>query len=129
MNLKILLPSRIFAETSAVARINVQTLTGSFGLLPHRLDCVVALTPGILTWQGETGGERFAAIDDGVLVKAGPEVFVSVRRAYSGSDLAQLHQTVLQQLLVQDDKAQAMRAVMSRLESGFLHRFAAMQHG
>ncbi|MEO8053103.1 MAG: F0F1 ATP synthase subunit epsilon, partial [Acidobacteriota bacterium] len=53
INLKILLPFQIFAEKSGVSRIVAETSEGSFGLLPHRLDCVAALTPGILIYENE----------------------------------------------------------------------------
>ena len=46
MNLKILLPFQVFAERAGVTRIVVETREGSFGLLPHRLDCVAALRRG-----------------------------------------------------------------------------------
>ena len=81
MHLKVLLPFQIFTEKSDVLRIVAETREGSFGLLPHRLDCVAALTPGILTFETASDGEVFVAVDEGVLVKAGPEVLVSVRRA------------------------------------------------
>ena len=51
MNLKVLLPFQIFADKTGVSRIVAETHEGSFGLLPHRLDCVAALTPGILIYQ------------------------------------------------------------------------------
>src|ERR1700678_1778981 len=81
MNLKVLLPFQVFAEKTGVSRIVAETAEGSFGLLPHRLDCVAALAPGILTYQTEAEGEVFVAVDEGVLVKTGPDVLVSVRRA------------------------------------------------
>ena len=56
MHLKILLPFQIFADKPGVTRIVAETLEGSFGLLPHRLDCVAALSPGILTYETETEG-------------------------------------------------------------------------
>ena len=37
MNLKILLPFKVFAEKTGVSRIVARTRDGSFGLLPHRL--------------------------------------------------------------------------------------------
>ena len=37
---------QVFAERSGVSRIVAETRQGSFGLLPHRLDCVAALVPG-----------------------------------------------------------------------------------
>src|ERR1019366_3452426 len=39
MNLKVLLPFEIFAEKTGLSRIVAETREGSFGLLPHRLDC------------------------------------------------------------------------------------------
>ena len=51
MNLKILLPFQIFAEKTGVSRIIAETREGSFGLLPHRLDCVAGLAPGILIYE------------------------------------------------------------------------------
>ena len=44
MNLKVLLPFQIFADKTGVSRIVAETREGSFGLLPHRLDCVAALS-------------------------------------------------------------------------------------
>src|SRR5580698_4603234 len=71
INLKVLLPFQIFVEKEGVMRIVAQTLQGSFGLLPQRLDCAAALEPGILTYETESEGEIYVAIDRGVLVKAG----------------------------------------------------------
>jgi F-type H+-transporting ATPase subunit epsilon len=90
MKLKILLPFQVFAEKTGVSRIVAETLAGSFGLLPHRLDCVAALAPGILVYETEAEGEVCVAVDEGVLVKTGPDVLVSVRRAIDGADLRQL---------------------------------------
>ena len=74
MNIKILLPFQIFAEKSNVLRIVAETDEGSFGILPHRLDCVAALCPGILTYETRAEGVLYVAIDQGVLVKAGQDV-------------------------------------------------------
>jgi F-type H+-transporting ATPase subunit epsilon len=127
MRLKILLPFEVFAEIANVSRIVAETADGSFGLLPNRLDCVAALVPGILTWQAATGGEVFAAIDDGTLVKTGQDVVVSVRRALQGHDLASLRATVDQEFLTLDRDEQDVRDVMAKLETGFVRRFVQMQ--
>jgi len=91
MTLKVLLPSRSSPRRPVVSRIVAETREGSFGLLPHRLDCVAALAPGILTYETEADGEVFVAVDEGVLVKTGPDVLVSVRRAISERTSANLH--------------------------------------
>lgn len=129
MNLSVLLPFQVFAERSGVKRIVAETPEGSFGLLPHRLDCVAALTPGILVYETEAEGEVFVAVDEGVLVKAGADVLVSVRRAVGGSELGQLRKAVEKEFLTLDENEQRARSVMAKLESGFLRRFVGFQHG
>jgi F-type H+-transporting ATPase subunit epsilon len=128
MNLKVLLPFQIFAEKTGVSRIVAETREGSFGLLPQRLDCVAALAPGILVYETDAGGEAFVAVDEGVLVKTGPNVLVSVRRALDGADLGQLRDVVEQEFLTLDEHEQSMRLVLAKLEAGFLRRFASFQH-
>jgi F-type H+-transporting ATPase subunit epsilon len=63
-----------------------------------------------------------------VLVKTGPDVLVSVRRALSGKDLGQLHEAVTREFLTLDEHEQSVRTVMAKLETGFLRRFATFQH-
>jgi len=125
MQLKILLPCQVFAEKTDVLRVVAETREGSFGVLPHRLDCVAALVPGILTYETAADGEVFVAVDGGILVKTGAEVLVSVRLALGGSDLGQLRASVESEFLTLDANEKSLRSVMAKLESGFLHRFAA----
>lgn len=128
MGLKILLPFQVYAEKAGVLRIVAEMREGSFGLLPHRLDCVAALAPGILTYETEADGEVFVAVDEGVLVKTGMDVLVSVRRAIGGSDLGQLRDTVEREFLTLDEHEKSVRSVMARLETGLIRRFARLQN-
>lgn len=128
MNLKILLPFKVFAEKTGVLRIVAGTRDGSFGLLPHRLDCTAALVPGILVFETEAEGEVFVAIDEGVLVKAGTDVLVSVRNAIGGMDLDQLREAVEREFLNLDEQEKSVRSVLTKLESGFIRRFVAFHH-
>ena len=128
MHLKVLLPFQVFAEKADVTRIVAETREGSFGLLPHRLDCVAALVPGILIYQAESGSEVLVAVDEGVLVKTGADVLVSVRRAIGGTDLGQLHAAVEKEFLTLDENEQSVRSAVTKLETGFLRRFATLQH-
>ena len=128
MNLKVLLPFQVFADRSGVTRIVAETRAGALGLLPHRLDCVAALAPGILTYATDADGEVYLAVDEGVLVKTGPNVLVSVRRAIGGTDLGQLRAAVEQEFLTLDAQEQGLRSVMAKLETGVLRRFMSLQH-
>jgi len=128
MTLKILLPFRIFAEQKGVTRIVAETRQGAFGLLPQRLDCVAALEPGILTYETDGEDEKYVALDEGVLVKSGPDVMVSVRNAIAGTDLGQLREAVEREFLTLDEQEQSLRSVMAKLESSFVRRFADFRH-
>jgi len=128
MQLKILLPSRVFGEIVDVTRVVAEARGGSFGILPHRLDCVAALAPGILIYATEAKGDVYVAVDEGVLVKIGPQVLVSVRYAVGGTDLGQLRQAVEREFLSLDDREKSVRAAVAKLESGLIRRFAEFHH-
>jgi F0F1-type ATP synthase epsilon subunit len=87
MMVKVILPSGVLLEQAAV-KVVAEAQNGSFGLLPRHVDFVAALVPGILTLTSEEGEDTFLAVDEGVLVKHGPEVLVStwnaVRRGAKG---------------------------------------------
>ena len=123
MQLEILLPFKVFARHTNVSRIVAETADGAFGLLPRRLDCVAALVPGILVCESDEAGEIWVAIDEGVLVKAGRQVSVSVRRALGGTDPERLRHAVEQEFQVRDAREQNVRQVMARLEAGFMRRY------
>ena len=128
MNLKVLLPFQIFVERTGVSRIVAETREGSLGLLPHRLDCVAALAPGILIYETQSDGEAFVAVNEGVLVKAGPDVFVSVRRAMAGTDLGQLREAVEREFLTLNAQEQSVRAVLAKMEGDLIRRMANFQN-
>jgi F-type H+-transporting ATPase subunit epsilon len=128
MILRILLPFHVFAHVEDVVRVVAHTDAGSFGLLPHRLDCTAALAPGILMYETRSQGEVYVAVDEGVLIKVGPSVVVSVRRAMGGTDLAKLREAVEQDFLVVDERERDVRSVMAKLEAGFLRRYATFRH-
>jgi F-type H+-transporting ATPase subunit epsilon len=128
MKLKVLLPFQVFTEKANVLRIVAETLAGSIVFLPNRLDCVASLPAGILVIETEDQGETYVAIDEGVLVKAGHEVLVSVRNAIGGAELGKLREAVEQDFLTLDEHEETVRAVLARIESGFIRRLADFHH-
>ncbi len=123
MNLKILLPYQVFADLKGIRRIVAESFQGSFGILPQRLDCTAALAPGILTYETEAGKEVFIAIDEGILVKTGRDVMVSVRNAFEGKELGSLHKTVKEEYKNVNELEKKVRSVMARLEIGFIRLY------
>ncbi|MFT7314346.1 MAG: F-type H+-transporting ATPase subunit epsilon [Paraglaciecola sp.] len=126
MHLKILLPHLVFTEHTDVLRIVSETHEGSFGILPHRLDCAAALIPGILTYETKAQGEVFVGVDEGVLVKTGDQVLISVRRAFGGVPLTALRQAIKTEFLCLDEQDKALHQVLTKLESGFLRQFSEL---
>ncbi len=127
MDLKILLPFEVFADLTGVKRIVAETHNGSFGLLPHRLDCTASLAPGILIYETDALGEVCIAIDEGILVKVGTQVMVSVRNAIGGVELGSLHKAIEKKFLNIDEQEKNVRQVMAKLEIGFIRRFERFQ--
>jgi len=99
------------------------------GILPRRLDCVAALVPGILLFEDGYGGETYVAVDEGVLVKKGSQVLVSVRNAIGGDDLGLLREAIDREFRNLDDEARSVRQVLAKMESMFIRRFVRYQHG
>lgn len=128
MTLKILLPFEILNEIKGVSRIVAESTEGSFGILPHRLDCVASLMPGILIYEVLDEPEVYVAVDAGVLAKTGLEVIVSVRNAIVGTDLQQLHETVQREFLNLNEREQDFRAIMTKMETGFIRHLIELHH-
>ncbi|WP_332038788.1 F0F1 ATP synthase subunit epsilon [Salegentibacter sp.] len=121
MTVKILLPFKVFDKVRNVKRVVAETGEGSFGFLPQRLDCVAALIPGVFIYETEAEGVQYLAIDEGILVKAGLEVLISVRNAIGGGDLGKLQESVEKEFVDLDETEKKVRSVMAKLESGFIY--------
>lgn len=121
MNLKVLLPHKVFVDNRKVTRIVMQTYKGSFGIWPQRLDCVAALAPGIFTYETGPGKVSYLALQEGVLVKAGRDVMVSVRNAIGGVDLGKLRESVEKDFKEMSEREKKVKVAMAKLESSFIY--------
>jgi len=123
MTLVVLLPEKVLLRRP-VKKIIAEGQSGSFGLLPRHVDFVEVLVPGILAFvpTGESD-EVFVAVDDGLLVKCGREVRVSVRNAVIGPELGELEQTVRDRFEQIDAREQTMRTALAKLESEVIRSF------
>jgi F-type H+-transporting ATPase subunit epsilon len=128
MRLRVLLPYQVLLDQAGVSSMVAETRAGSLGLLPQRLDCVAALEAGILSYTTAAEGEVYMAVDEGILVKTGLDVMVSVRNAQSGADLGKLEAAVRDQFLNLDERERKVRTVLAKLESGFIRRFTGLKH-
>lgn len=129
MQLEILLPHGVFARISDVTRVVAMTRTGSVGLLPRRLDCAVALIPGLLTYATGNEGDVHIAVDSGVLVKTADRVRVCVRHAIAGADLGRLREAVEKEFLNLSEQEKVTRSILAQLETGLIRRLLELRHG
>jgi F-type H+-transporting ATPase subunit epsilon len=128
MRLKVLLPTRILIDQDAT-KITAEAENGSFCILPHHIDFVAALVPGILFFNSNSEDE-FLAVDEGILVKLGNEVMVSIRKAVRGKNLGTLKQTVEEEFRIIDEKEKKTRSILVKLELDFArHIFQLREHG
>ena len=123
MKLEILLPYKVFLKEDDVSRVVVETSAGVMGFLPQRLDCAAVLVPGIMEYEAAGAGVKYIALDEGVLVKTGPEITISVRNAIGGASLGELQQLVEKEFLELDERERNVRSTMAKLESDFIHQF------
>jgi F-type H+-transporting ATPase subunit epsilon len=139
MTLRILRPEKVLLERR-VRKVVAEGESGSFGLLPRHVDFVEALVPGILTFEpaaphaeSEEGGadatleDVFVAVDEGVLVKCGHIVYVSVRNAVVGPELGTLEDTVRERFQRIDEREGAMRTALARMESEVIRSFVEFE--
>ena len=122
MNLKIFELARIILDIS-VTKVIAEDFNGYFELLPRHIDFITGLVSGILTYEQEDGNTRYAALNEGVLVKAGPAVFVSTSRAVLGNDLPELEGLLQREFLVEDERERKVRTAAARLEADLARRF------
>ena len=125
MTLKILLPERVVLRETVDAVV-AEGANGSFGLLPRHIDFVAPLVPGILAYRRDEE-EAFVAVDEGVLVKCGDEVLVSVRDAVVGPDLESLEETVRTQFEERREEEKTMHSALAKLEAEVVRRFTELR--
>jgi len=125
MTLKILLPERVVLHET-VDKVVAEGGNGSFGLLPRHIDFVAPLVPGILSYT-QDAEEAFVAVDEGVLVKCGDEVLVSVRDAVIGPSLESLEETVRTRFEERRDQERVMHSALAKLEAEVVRRFMELR--
>ena len=119
MRLKALMPSGVVLDREVV-RVRFDARDGSRTFLPHHADFVTAVVPGLVSFNPvETPDEEiFMACDQGVLVKEGDLVRLSVRRAVISNDLAVLTKAIGEEFKKVEDERKTVNAAMARLEVG-----------
>ena len=138
IHLQVLLPTEILVDRY-VYSVTADADNGSFFVLPRHVDFVTVLRPGILTFrEGSRGGsgpdgsdkeslERYVGLSEGILVKSGRMVLVSVVHAALGTDLDQLRDLVRERFVELEETERAAVSAVARLEADFVRRFLKLE--
>ncbi len=121
-----MLPTKILVDEE-VTKIIAEAENGSFCLLPHHIDWVSALVPGLLSFVSVEGQEKFLAVDEGILVKCGTQVLVSTRQAVLGDNLGTLRDRVDSQFRVIDEREKLARSALAKLEASVIRHFIELE--
>jgi len=81
-----------------------------------------------LTYQEKEGEPVYLAVAEGVLVKVGAQVLVSVRDAIGGSDLGRLQEAVKQRFLTLDKQQRDVHDALVRMEGRFVGQIVELFH-
>lgn len=125
MQLKVMEPECVLVDREA-DKIIAEGTNGSFCLKPRHVDFVSALKTGILMY--ESGGEEYyIAVDEGILVKVGERVLVSVLNGIMGSDLSKLEQSVRQRFEKTEAMNKAAGIAQKSMEADLLLHFLELE--
>lgn len=126
IHLQVLLPTEVLID-EAVLKVIAHGENGSFCLLPRHIDFVSALVPSVLYFNDQDNVEKYAAIDQGILVKSGHKVQISTFNGVCGTALEQLHKLIDERFLELDEHERKTRTALARLEAGALRGFRELQ--
>jgi len=121
VRLKVWIPTEVLLDEE-VRKITAEAEDGWFCILPRHIDFVTSLVPGILSFQLPNQETEYLAIDRGVLVKCGPEVSLSTRRAVRSASLDGLKENVERQFQALQEKDQAAREYEAKLEADLVRQ-------
>jgi F-type H+-transporting ATPase subunit epsilon len=126
MILKIWAPAE-HVLSEEVAKVKAEAENGWFCVLPRHVDFVTSLVPGILIYETPGGQTGYVAVDQGILVKCGPEVSVSARNAARGDSLGALEQTVSSHFRSVREKEQAALVFEAKLEAELVRQLLEVE--
>lgn len=120
MRLRVILPTQI-ALDEEVEIVNAQGRNGAFGLLPHHVDFVSVLVPGLIGYRHE-GREFFVGVDGGLLVKRDSMVYVATPRATHGTNLGDVRRLIRETFTKRDEQEERALRALRKLEADMVRR-------
>ena len=126
MKLTIVTPAEVVVEETGVTSLTAEDASGRFGIRPGHADFLTTLRISVVSWTGQDGARRHAAVREGVLrVTGGAEVNIATRDAVPGQPLETLSDTVLRRFEAQHDAERTEWADETRLHLAAIRQIVA----
>lgn len=125
MLLKVMEPERVLIDHEA-EKIIAEGTNGSFCLKPRHVDFVSTLRTSILMYES-VGEEYYIAVDEGILVKVGERVLVSVLNGIMGRDLSKLELAVRERFKRTEAINKAADIAQKSMEADLLLHFLELE--
>jgi F-type H+-transporting ATPase subunit epsilon len=119
LELEVLAPDGVVLRARARA-VRAEDASGQFGLWPGHEAFLTVLVPGVLTFRGEDGADRYVAVDGGLLRVEGRQVMVVTRDAVAADRLEDVAEAAAAMLDERRREERTARAEFAELEASLL---------
>lgn len=126
MQLVVVTPVGVLLDI-AISKITFETPNGYYTLLPRHVDFISALNAGIITYRPDNEAEKYMACHQGVAVKKGNTITLSVQDAILGTTLPELQNLIKSEFKQNEEKRKELNTAMARLELGLVRGFRQLQ--
>jgi F-type H+-transporting ATPase subunit epsilon len=126
LHLEILVPDGIALETRIVS-LRAADASGQFGLWPGAEAFLTLLVPCVLIFREETGRERYAAADGGVLIASADRVSIVTREAVTADRLEEVADAAAAMLEARRQRERTARAEFVELEMSLLRELRKVE--
>lgn len=120
IRLTVVLPTCVLLDEPTV-QVHLNTVAGSYGILPRHADFATALVSGIFEYRTPGGEVRYVAADGGAAVKQGHDVVVATPYGATSTNLSELEAGVREHFAATDARERQLLEVMQRLEASLTH--------
>jgi F-type H+-transporting ATPase subunit epsilon len=110
-----------------VAAVQAQDASGRFGLLGHHEAFLTLLAPCVLSFREEGGGERYAAVDGGVLLLEDDAVSVATREAALAETLEEVADAASAMLEARRRQERTARTEFAELQTSLLRELRKVE--
>ncbi len=126
--LRLITPTRVIFDEE-VAWVVAEDESGSFAVGGRHERLAAALVPTILTCRLTGGGEKYVAVDRGLLRKEGRTLTIAVRRAVVGDDWRRLEELISERIVRLEDAEARARSALGRLSVSVMLRLFGYERG